>query len=96
MACSKSDTCANNKIRCYDCQVISSPFQKTPYYVEKKPARIRFKIFFGNHTIKSADEKVNEWMDQNPNATVLGYQFQEPRIGDHSICIMYKEVTNND
>lgn len=52
---------------------------------------VKFKIFFGNHTIRSADDKVNQWLEENPGVELVSYQFQEPRIGDHSICIMYKE-----
>lgn len=97
MACSKSDTCANHRIRCYDCFVISSPFQEHPYYIQKKVKRVRFKIFFGNHTVQSADDKLNQWIAENPNAHILSYQYQEARIGDHSICIQYEEeVTNNE
>ena len=49
----------------------------------------KFKIFFGNHTLQSADEKLNQWLEENPLAVILKWQYQEPRIGDHSICIQY-------
>ena len=49
----------------------------------------KFKIFFGNHTLQSADEKLNQWLEENPLAVILKWHYQEPRIGDHSICIQY-------
>lgn len=52
---------------------------------------LKFKIFFGNHTLQPADEKLNQWLAENPSVIVLEWQYQEPRIGDHSICIVYKE-----
>ena len=57
---------------------------------------VKFKIFFGNHTIKSADEKLNEWLRENPKISIISWQYQEPRIGDHSICIAYREVASYD
>ena len=51
----------------------------------------KFKIFFGCHTLESADEKINAWLDENPDVRILNWQFQEPRIGDHAICIEYAE-----
>lgn len=90
MACSKSDTCANSKVRCYDCQVISSPFDKTPYYVEKKNVKVKFGIFFGSQTTTRADSKLNAWLDQNPNVRIISYQYQATQVG-HSICIEYEE-----
>lgn len=53
---------------------------------------IKFKIFYGNHTDVSADVKANQWLEKNPNVRVLGYQYQQVRVGDHSICIMYREI----
>lgn len=50
----------------------------------------KFKIFFGNHTVQTADDKLNQWLEQHPNVKVLDYQYQMARIGDHSICIMYE------
>lgn len=52
---------------------------------------VKFKIFFGNHTIKSADDKLNEWLKENPKVRIINWQYQEPRIGDHSICVAYVE-----
>ena len=52
---------------------------------------IKFKIFWGNHTSVSADVKVNNWLAENPHIRILSYQYQQARLGDHSICIAYLE-----
>ena len=52
---------------------------------------IKFKIFFGNPSSVSADTKLNNWMRENPHVRVLNYQYQQARMGDHSICITYME-----
>lgn len=55
---------------------------------------IRFKIFFGTAgcaSCVSADVKVNEWLEQNPDIEILEIKYQQSRFGDHSICIMYEE-----
>ena len=52
---------------------------------------LRFKIFWGNHTMQSADEKLNQWLQDNPHVNILNYQYQQVRLGDHSICISYLE-----
>lgn len=91
MRCSKKDTCANKGDRCSDCVVISSPLDETPYYVEKDDRKVRFKIFFGNHTMQSADDKLNQWLEQNPKVHIVSWQFQQARMGDHAICIEYEE-----
>jgi hypothetical protein len=51
---------------------------------------IKFKIFFGNQSMTSADAKLNVWLKQNPSVEIVSYQYQQARMGDHSICIMYK------
>lgn len=91
MKCSKSNTCANYGKLCNDCMTISAPFDEIPYYVEKRNKNVKFKIFFGNPSSTQADAKLNEWLRQNPNARVVSYQYQQARMGDHSICIMYEE-----
>jgi len=90
LMCSKSDTCANYGDRCSDCVVIASPYDETPYYVEKRDKKVKFKIFFGGQSGTRADSKLNEWLKQNPNVRVVGYQYQATQVG-HSICIMYEE-----
>lgn len=95
MRCSKKDTCANKGDRCSDCVAISSAFDETPYYVKKEVHKeihkVRFKIFFGNHTMQSADDKLNQWLEQNPKVHIVSWQFQQARMGDHAICIEYEE-----
>ncbi len=49
----------------------------------------KFKIFWGNHTMQSADEKLNQWLEENPLAIILEWQYRQVRLGDHSICIRY-------
>lgn len=90
MKCSKSGTCGNYKNLCYDCKTMSAPHDETPYYVEKGGHRVRFKIFFGNHTMQSADDKLNQWLEQNPKVHIVSWQYQQSRIGDHAICIEYE------
>ena len=51
----------------------------------------KFKIFFGNLGDIRADRKLNEWLDDHPNAVLYGWQYQQARMGDHSICIEYEE-----
>ena len=94
MKCQKSDTCANYGKGCSDCMVMSAPYDETPYYVEKGHRKVRFKTFFGNNTITLADVELNKWLDENPTVRVLAYQYQQARMGDHSICIMYEEKNN--
>lgn len=60
--------------------------------------KTRFKIFFGNASgfnDVGADRKVNEWLENNPNISLVGAFYQQARMGDHSICIMYKEDPND-
>lgn len=51
----------------------------------------KFKIFFGNHTLVTADDKLNQWLRENPNVRVVNWQYDQARMGDHSICIEYVE-----
>ena len=52
----------------------------------------KFKIFFGNHTMISADTKLNQWLAENPSVSIVSWQYQQARMGDHSICIAYREA----
>lgn len=52
---------------------------------------IKFKIFFGNHTLQTADDKLNQWLEEHPSVRILNYQYSQARMGDHSICISYLE-----
>lgn len=49
----------------------------------------KFKIFFGNHTLQSADEKLNQWLEENPLAVIVKWDYSQSRNGDHSVCIQY-------
>ena len=49
----------------------------------------RFKIFMGNSGY-TADDKANEWLEENPNIEIIEMRYQQARCGDHSICILYK------
>ena len=55
----------------------------------------KFKIFSGTFTGKSADEKLNEWLESNRNIEIIDMKYQQARYGDHTICIMYKEKMNH-
>ena len=90
MACIKWDSCGNYPAMCESCHAISAPFEETPYYSQKKKCAAKFKIFFGNSTSTTADSKLNAWLEQHPNVCILSYQYQQARMGDHSICIMYE------
>lgn len=50
---------------------------------------VKFKIFFGNHTLQSADEKLNQWLAENPLIVIVKWDYSQSRNGDHSICIQY-------
>ena len=54
----------------------------------------KFMIFFGNSSSGRADSKINFWLKTNPNVRVLGWQYQQARMGDHSICVMYEETSS--
>ena len=60
---------------------------------------MRFQIFrgwfgSGNHT---ADEEINKWLEQNPNIEIIDFKYQNnTKCNEHSICIMYKELTENE
>lgn len=51
---------------------------------------VKFKLFFGTLS-DTADEQVNEWLEEEKNIEVIDFKYQQARFGDHSICIMYKE-----
>lgn len=53
----------------------------------------KFKIFMGNAGYQ-ADDKANEWLEENPNVEIISMKYQQARYGDHSICILYKENIN--
>lgn len=90
MTCVKSSTCDNYGKKCRECWSMTDPWNTTPCYVRKNGS-VKFKIFYGNHTLQSADEKVNQWLNENPSIRLVEYQYQQARLGDHSICVMYEE-----
>lgn len=56
--------------------------------------KLKYKIFFGTHDFNgavSADDLLNQWIDEHPGVyfSVIGYQ--HTRYGDHSILICYEE-----
>lgn len=59
------------------------------YYVEG--SHVRAKIFFGinRSAHKSADEKLNEWLAQNPGVKIVDFHHQLTN-DCHSIAILYK------
>ena len=55
---------------------------------------IKTKIFFGTlgTNYKTADLLFNNWIEENPNIEILHFRYQQARMGDHSICILYREL----
>ena len=53
--------------------------------------KIKFKIFKGNFSQTSADEKLNQWLDEHPNAEIITFDYVEAHYGNHSICLAYTE-----
>lgn len=48
------------------------------------------KVFLGTcHS--PADLKFNTWIGEHPNIIVTEFRYQQARMGDHSIAILYKE-----
>lgn len=65
--------------------------------------RVKFKIFFGmikerpdQPNTFQADGKINQWLEENPNVTIIDWKYTQAKYGDHSICIRYYEGTNLD
>lgn len=38
-----------------------------------------------------ASAYMNEWLDNNPNVRIIETHYQQARMGDHSIFVVYKE-----
>ena len=51
----------------------------------------KYKLFFGNSYMVSADVMLNNWVKENPKARIIEWQYDQARMGDHSICIEYEE-----
>lgn len=89
MRCHKSGICGNYPGKCRECWSTSDIVNNYPYFTKRD--LIEFKIFWGNHTSVSADVKLNQWLAENPSVELVEWQYQQARLGDHSICITYKD-----
>lgn len=56
---------------------------------------MRFKAFFGFHPVH-ADDMANDWLDEHPEVVVTGWEFNQTRYGDHSLCISYEVVEEDE
>lgn len=52
---------------------------------------LRSKIFFGNASSTTAAEKMNKWLEENPEVRIAKFRYSQATPGDHSICILYYE-----
>lgn len=58
---------------------------------------MRFKVFFGvDQGHMHADDMANDWLDEHPEVVVTGWEFHQARYGDHSICISYEVVEEDE
>lgn len=48
---------------------------------------------FGCNNI-SADERFDEWSQEHPNVSIIGFEYQQDISGDNSICIL-KELKSS-
>lgn len=65
-----------------------------PKSVGNKHNKTKYKIFFGTHDFNgavSADELLNQWVDEHPGVRYSFLGYQHTRYGDHSILISYEE-----
>ena len=53
---------------------------------------IKFKTFFGTMNGTTAADYLNKWLEENKTVEVIDFKYQQARFGDHSICIMYREM----
>ena len=49
------------------------------------------KIFFGNYSGLTADQKFGEWIEDHSNVKIIDFRYEQTRYGDHSIAILYEE-----
>ena len=94
MDCPHSKTCLDYPYLCDECQMKHYPVNGHAAVVRGRSNIVKFKIFWGNHTNVSADAKLNQWLAENPSVELVEWQYQQVRLGDHSICIIYKEKEN--
>lgn len=96
--CPTCNFCSNYPFMCFECAsnlcgtaTYFKPIEKHHETDKEKTVfnNQKFKIFFGTYQ-NPADIKVNKWIEDNPNVTIVSYQYQQEGMGDHSICIMYK------
>lgn len=52
--------------------------------------RIKTIIFYASFP-KCASDRMNKWLDENPNVQIVDTQYKQARMGDHSIFVVYKE-----
>lgn len=99
MTCLKRYDCGSYPQKCAICTIMSGAHDPYPYFNKISPDvtrdNVKFKIFWGNHTNVSADAKLNQWLAENPSVELIEWQYQQVRLGDHSICIAYKEEKEN-
>lgn len=57
---------------------------------------MKSKIFFGRHYATSADALFNNWREENPNARILKFEYQQVDKINHSICILYEDFPSLD
>ena len=51
------------------------------------------KVFMGTvNKGEGADDKFNLWIKTHPNIEIIEFKYQQARYGDHSICMLYKEI----
>lgn len=51
-----------------------------------------FKVFYGNASDIRVDDKINNWLRENPDMTIVDWKFQMSRYGYTSICIEYENT----
>lgn len=51
-----------------------------------------FKVFYGNASDIRVDDKINDWLKENSDVTIVDWKFQMSRYGYASICIEYEKT----
>lgn len=55
----------------------------------------KFKIFMGSQK-NHADVTANKWLEKHQNISIINVSYQQARYGDHSICIFYNDLYNEN
>lgn len=55
----------------------------------------KFKIFMGDSDFP-ADVTANKWLEKHQNISIINVSYQQARYGDHSICIFYNDLYNEN